>query len=458
MLVFRKYIVSFLSICFVFLLLSIVGLNNAEPKTVPNTTVEPTSVPTSVPIQETEDNDTTLPEYFGGTLSGPFKSSGDTIVYRVDETTEDQYDCYLNELYNKRFQNVLSNEINGNLYNTFVKKDKLVHISYFKESSNVFIVCETRGPLPGEVEPLFSNRKYQPMLTQVKLDSKEMLEGMSYVFRLSDGTFFIIDGGWPEKEHSEANKLYELLREQTDEEEIVIKGWLLTHCHSDHIGTFNDFVIQYHDKVTIRQVLYNFPEDEDILYSNSPHMLDDHLGRYTTFKMVIDTYLNNTDIVKLHSGYKFEYYDAEIEILQTHEDFYPLTIREGGMNLSSVIFTVNIAGQKIIFLADATEMANDRLVRVYGDYLKSDMMQVAHHGYSGGTVELYKIIDAEYILYPAPVEFYEGNLKKDHNRYFLFESKKVKQVFTMGFHQFTLLLPYTAPHDVERIPYNIYKN
>ncbi|HHT92812.1 MAG TPA: MBL fold metallo-hydrolase [Clostridiaceae bacterium] len=455
MYVFRKYIVLFLSICFVVLFLSYIELNNAETEPSPGMTIEPTILPTPKP---TEDNDTTLPEYIGGSLSGPFESSGDTVVYKVDNTTKEQYENYVEKIMQKRFENVLSNDVNGNLYNTFVKKDRLVHISYFKQSTSVIIVYETRGFLPKSVQKLNSKRKYQPLLTQIKLDSNDMLEGMSYVFRLSDGSFFIIDGGWPEKEHSEAKKLYNLLREQTSEEEIVIQGWLLTHCHSDHIGTFNDFVIQYHDKVTIKQVLYNFPSDDDILNSDSPHMLDDHLGRYKTFKKVIGTYLYETDIVKIHSGYKFNYVDAEIEILQTHEDFYPITIRDSGMNLSSVLFTVTIAEQRIIFLADANEMANDRLVLNFGQYLKSDMMQVAHHGYSGGTVELYKIIDAEYMLYPAPVEFYKGNLRHDHNRYFLFESKTVKQVFTMGFHQFTLPLPYTAPEGAKRIPYNLFKH
>lgn len=455
MYVFRKYIVLFLSICFVVLFLSCIEIYEAEAEPCPDMTVETTSVPTPRP---TEDNDTKLPDYIGGSLSGPFESSGNTVVYRVDDTTKEQYESYVEKIREKRFVNVNSNEINGNLYSTFVKLDKLVHISYFKQFSSVIIVYETKGSLPENVKKLKSKRKYRPLLTQIKLDSKDMLEGMSYVFRLSDGSFFIIDGGWPEKEHSEAKKLYNLLRQQTREKEFVIRGWLLTHCHSDHIGTFNDFVMQYHDKVTIKQVLYNFPSDDDILNSDSPHMLDDHLGRYQTFKKVISTYLNETDIVKIHSGYKFNYVDAEIEILQTHEDFYPITIRDCGMNLSSVVFAVTIAGQRIIFLADVNEMANDRLVLNFGEYLKSDMMQVAHHGYGGGTVELYKIIDAEYILYPAPVEFYKGNLRHDHNRYFLFESKTVKQIFTMGFRQFTLPLPYTASEGAERIPYNLFRH
>ena len=462
----KLYNLYLISLCFVVLFVSCdSGKVNIEPTTsavtkptrspTPTATSTPTPKATFTPIPTptptaTPDLDTRLPEYVGGSIKGPFKNSGDTIVYRVDNTTKEQYDNYVNIIKEKGFKSVLSNRINNNLYHTFVKLDKLIHVSYIGVSSYVVIVYETLSALPDRNDEY--NKKYKPLLTQVKLDSKDMLEGMSYVFRLSDGTFFVIDGGWPEKEHSEATKLYNLLREQTNEEEIVIRGWLLTHCHSDHIGTFNDFVIQYHDQVKIRQVLYNFPPDEDIINSDSPHMLDNHLGRYTTFKKVINTYFSKKEVVKIHSGYKFSYADAEIEILQTHEDFYPKTIREGGMNLSSVVFTVNIAGQRIIFLADATKAVNDQLVKHFGTYLKSDIMQVAHHGYSGGTVEVYQIIDAEYILYPAPVEFYKVNLRHDHNQYFLFESKTVKQVFTMGFGQFTLQMPYVAPEGAERIP------
>jgi hypothetical protein len=162
-----------------------------------------------------------------------------------------------------------------------------------------------------------------------------------------------------------------------------------------------------------------------------------------------------TDIVKPHTGYKFYYADAEIEILQTHEDFYPVTIRDDGMNLSSVIFTVTIAGQRVIFLADFTVLTSNQLVKHFGDYLKSDFMQVAHHGYYGGTVELYRTIDAEYILYPAPVYFYERHINFPENKYFLFDSPTVRQVFTMGFGQFTLPLPYAAPIDAVKIPGSI---
>lgn len=450
----KHYFLICLSVFFCLLLISCTTYIDAPVRVSPTTmnTIHPTPMRTPV------DNDTTLPEYIGGKIKGPFKSTGDTVVYNVDETTIEHYDKYIEVVKQKGFKSVLSNVMNGNMYNTFTKLDKLIHICYIAASSRTIIVYESVGALPNGLNKSINlrNKKYPPLLTQIKLESKDMLEGMSYIFRLSDGTFFLIDGGWIEKDHVEAKKLYDLLLEQAEGKEIIIRGWLLTHCHSDHIGTFNDFVEQYHDKVTIEQVLFNFPTDEDILASECPHMLDDHKGRYTNFKRVVKEYLKKTAIVKPHSGYKFSYVDAEIEILQTLEDFYPQTIRDIGMNSSSIIFTVTIAGQRMIFLADATVKANEKLVKNFGPWLKSDMMQVAHHGVSGGTIEVYEAIDAEYILYPAPVSFYKDTHMYPHNQYFLNDSKTVKQVFTMGFGQFTLKLPYKAPEDAEKIPGNIY--
>jgi glyoxylase-like metal-dependent hydrolase (beta-lactamase superfamily II) len=419
-------------------------------------TPTPTPVPTLSPIL-TPDRDTSLPLYGGREMSGSFNNGPDSVVYRVDDTTAQEFEEYTAQIRAKGYECIMENRINENRYATFRKLDKLVHLVYTDPSSSVMIVHETLGDTPAHFSRPQYQKTVQPLLTQIQLESNDMLEGMSYVFRLSDGTFFIIDGGWNEKNNIEAKKLYNLLKEQSEGGEIIISGWLLTHCHGDHIGAFNEFVELYHDKVQIRQVLYNFPPDEDILASDSPHMLNDEPGRYKNFKRVVSTYLmgKGTDIVKPHTGYKFYYADAEIEILQTHEDFYPVTIRDDGMNLSSVIFTVTIADQRMIFLADSTVLTSNQLVKHFGDYLKSDFMQVAHHGYYGGTVELYRTIDAEYILYPAPVYFYERHINFPENKYFLFDSPTVRQVFTMGFGQFTLPLPYAAPIDAVKIPGSI---
>ena len=278
---------------------------------------------------------------------------------------------------------------------------------------------------------------------------------MSYVIELSDGSFFIIDGGWSDDNYNEADKLYNTLVALAGERDIVIAGWIFTHCHGDHIGTFNLFVEKYHDNVTINQLLYNFPSDEDILNSGSSYMIDNSKQRYSNFKYVIDTYLDDTEIVKLHSGYKFYYADAEIEIIQTLEDLYPSTVANYDFNSSSTIFTVTIEGQKMIFLGDISDVGASRLNSVFGSSLKCDFLQIAHHGLNNGATikALYLYIDPTYVLYPAPLGWYNSNANASANFFISTDSKTVKQIFVSGAQTSEIYLPYDGKlYDGEKLP------
>jgi hypothetical protein len=50
-------------------------------------------------------------------------------------------------------------------------------------------------------------------------------------------------------------------------------------------------------------------------------------------------------------------------------------------------------------MADSDEDVSSRLVDIYGNTLKSDFMQVNHHGYSGATCELYDHVSPAYTLW-----------------------------------------------------------
>jgi hypothetical protein len=52
-------------------------------------------------------------------------------------------------------------------------------------------------------------------------------------------------------------------------------------------------------------------------------------------------------------------------------------------------------------LADATYQAGIILTATYRDYLKSDMVQLAHHGIWASAAVLYENIQAEVLLWPS---------------------------------------------------------
>mgnify|MGYP003294945779 CR=1 FL=1 len=76
------------------------------------------------------------------------------------------------------------------------------------------------------------------------------------------------------------------------------------------------------------------------------------------------------------------------------------------------------------------------------EQLKADIMQVAHHGYTGGSDALYRAIAAEIILWPVPEFRYDEMLTLPVNSYCK-ETDKVRAIFISGIDDDTLDM--TAP-------------
>lgn len=384
-------------------------------------------------------------------------SSGDTVVFKINNTQSKEFNDYIKELEANGYEKISENEINKNRFYVYKNGDTLINASYFVASDEVVLSKETVTALPDNfIQPSYE-KKNNSSITQIQLaDNVDIKEGMSYVIHLADGTFFIIDGGWCYDNYLEADKLYDTLVGLAGEgNEIVISGWLFTHCHGDHIGTFNYFVEKYHGSVTIKQLLYNFPPENEIAASGSAYMLNNTKQRYTYFKQVIAEYLTDTEIVKIHSGYKFYYANAEIEILQTFEDLYPSTVANYDFNSSSTIFTVKIEGQKMLFVGDVSDVGASRLNNMFKNALKSDFVQVAHHGLnSTGTIrQMYTYADASYVLYPAPNDWFRTNASNDANNYLQNISSTVKQIFVSGIQTVEIFLPYDGTlFDGKKIP------
>ena len=371
-------------------------------------------------------------------------SSDDTVVFQIAGTDGGEFTTYIFALAEGGYEKVAENVIGNVVSYTFLKEDTLIHAIFNKETGEARISKETLTAFPSFTQNDYTKTN-DPSITQIKLEAS-IPEGMSYVIKLSDGTFFIIDGGWSDNNYNEADKLYDTLVNLAGGDDIVISGWIFTHCHGDHIGTFNLFVDKYHENVEIKELLYNFPSDIDISNSASAYMLNDTKQRYVEFRRVISTYLTDTKIVKLHTGYKFYYADLEIEIYQTLEDLYPQTVANYDFNSSSTVFRANIAGQSMLFIGDISDVGASKLNSTYGEELKSDFVQIAHHGLNSTTTirNLYINAGAKYVFYPAPISWFESNSGNGANFYIQVESTSVKQIFVSGKSTFTLALPYAG--------------
>lgn len=250
--------------------------------------------------------------------------------------------------------------------------------------------------------------------------------GLSAVLTLEDGSFIIFDGGGAGKTRAadDENYMYNVLvdlykqtygHEPTERDPLHIRGWIITHEHWDHQMVFYNFCKEYgnYKTILIDRLFYNPASDEETYNCYNP----ESSTQTNLLNGTIDKFLRGDDFewIKVHSGQKFYLANAELDVLYTHEDIHPQQLEY--FNNSSTIFRITlhttssendvvyddhiVSSQVSVWLGDLERVGSKCLRAMYGDTLKSDIVQVSHHGYNGVEKELYAIIDPEIVLWPT---------------------------------------------------------
>ena len=270
---------------------------------------------------------------------------------------------------------------------------------------------------------------FTPLLTQVRPCYFSVDCGMSYIVRLDDGKFIIIDGNVGE--YDEVEHLYSLLCEQNElEGEPKIAAWFITHPHGDHFRAFAKFFETYGDRVVIEKVLYHFPV---------PGIFESEGSERSDFDKVISEI--KAEIITPRTGDVFEFPGARFEVLFCCEDLYPGPIKN--INDSSFVMMMDQGNYKVLWLGDLQRVGSDYLcAHTDKKKLKCDILQVGHHGYNGGSDELYRAADPEYLLWPCP-DFWFHPVRLWECTDYLINSKNIKATFVAG--QEELTFDMTAP-------------
>ncbi len=224
-----------------------------------------------------------------------------------------------------------------------------------------------------------------------------------------------------------------------DPNNITIAAWFITHAHGDHHGAYATFSQTYAKKVKLELIIGNFPAEEARLAGG--------LGTDGNGGPAVMTYTSRFEgaqFIKTHVGQKFYLRDAEIEILYTLESYAPGVLDY--FNTSSLVFTVDLGGQRFLVTGDASNAALNVATQMYGDYLKSDFVQVAHHGGSTGTAAVsktYTLAASPVVLWPTGLEYYPKRLNSPQNVTIL-ELASTKEIFVAGSREVRFTLPYTV--------------
>ena len=222
-------------------------------------------------------------------------------------------------------------------------------------------------------------------------------QGEGYAFRLPDGRFIIQDGGYEGED-----RVYNTLRSLVGDEPIVIAAWFISHPHDDHYPALIDF-IKAHGKdsdVVIERIIYNFASTE--FY---PEASSDILRLSTN----IATYAPNVPVLRAHTGQLIDFGSATVEILYTIEDHIPKTL--SNVNDSSMVIRIQTEDNSIILLNDTCYESGPMLHNLWGTHLKSDIVQIAHHGMWPSVAEIYHDIQAKVVLFPNLHRYLKNYLK-----------------------------------------------
>ena len=350
-----------------------------------------------------------LPEYNGRAFDkSNIGLGGNSFMHIAENTTFSEYDSYLEELYFNGFVLYTENTIGENYYATLLTEQQIVNVMYLDAFKEVRVMVDDRAEF--DIPALELHNKYDditdPSLTVIGVGATGWPGGMGYVYKLADGSFFIIDGGINKPDSGKVNScdwLYNTLVKLADDpDNIVIAGWLLTHTHKDHLGAFIDMAEEkeYMEKITLKQLIYNQPTDKIMTETGHP-------DRIPWMPNAIELWQPES-VVKAHPGQVFYYCDLKVTVYGTQEIVLP-TFTDSHNN-HSIVTMVDYKDMRALYLGDAEGLMNGALEELYGEELKCDILQLAHHGYNNTDAgPVYEIADPSIVFWPVSTGHYDGS-------------------------------------------------
>lgn len=232
------------------------------------------------------------------------------------------------------------------------------------------------------------------------LNSESDRQMNSFIVTTQENGVIVIDGGYA----FDAEKLLSKLREVTGCRVPHIDAWFLSHAHDDHISAFIKLVKDHRGEFEFDRVYYNFPSFQ---YFDKYENWEAHT--VAEFYEALPLFADRICIVSQYDVYEIK--GANFEFLYTFDPIYT----GNAVNNSTSVFRMTLGGKKVMFLGDLGWDAGAKLLSMHGDKLKSDIVQMAHHGQNGVLRDVYEAIAPSACIWCTPKWLWENDAGKGYN-------------------------------------------
>ena len=196
---------------------------------------------------------------------------------------------------------------------------------------------------------------------------------MGYVIKTPGDSLIVIDGGTA----GDADYLLYLLRRLGGNRPRV-KAWFLTHPHSDHVYALYDLLQNRHEAFSLDALYLHYPERR-VLEIGEPRSLPAWDGY-----QALRSQIGSREHI-LREGEHLDIDGTAWDVLYTSD---PAFTRNASNN-SSCVLRMTSEGVRTLFLGDLGVEGGEKLLRMHGDALQSDIVQMGHHGQSAVRMDMY---------------------------------------------------------------------
>ena len=332
-------------------------------------------------------------------LGNSYNSGQGSKTYIKDNANKSTFETLCKDIEAKGLKKYTTNAIGNNLFATYVTQTQIVHVMFFPNKNQIRTAVDKRGlgtdgafSLPG----LSGENKYKKTndseMIVCDISNADWPGGMCIIYKLADGRFFIVDSGiggllsdGRNYMGSSSGWIYATLaKHAADPKNIEVAAWLITHVHSDHAGGLFDMALGYYgyrgSKHTVMpKEIKQYIKIDKLIY-NSPDNLPDCNREHWVPEIIKQFKIK--EVVKAHPGQVFHFADLKFTVYGSLD----LVVDQGNVgntNHLSLCIKVDFNGKTALLMGDSEAKPAKQMAIIYKELLKSDILQLAHHGYGG---------------------------------------------------------------------------